>query len=103
MLFFIVLSLKLCSDSILCLVIKQKWSSCSWLLLREFVKRRQEDEKEVLEKIAAGERTPEDLESLPLPKIPYVRRRDFALNPSIDSTDWARFFLVSVSADHDTP
>ena len=51
---------------------QQKWSSCSWLLLREFAKRRQEQEREVHEQIAAGEKSPEALEDLPLPKIPYV-------------------------------
>jgi hypothetical protein len=51
---------------------EQKWSSCSWLLLREFVKIRQRDEKERDEKIAAGILTAENTE-LPLPSIPYVR------------------------------
>jgi hypothetical protein len=50
---------------------EQKWSSCSWLLLREFVKMRQEQEKERDEQIAAGERSAKDT-ALPLPFIPYV-------------------------------
>ena len=52
--------------------IQQKWSSCSWLLLREFVRRRKEQVREVEEQIAAGEKSPEAVEDLPLPKIPYV-------------------------------
>lgn len=51
---------------------QQKWSSCSWLLLREFVKMRQEQEREVEAEIAAGTKSPADRDNLPLPKIPYV-------------------------------
>ena len=51
---------------------EQKWSSCSWLLLREFVKRRKEDVAAKLEEIDKGEAKPEDLENLPLPRISYV-------------------------------
>jgi hypothetical protein len=50
---------------------EQKWSSCSWLLLREFVKIRQQQEKEREEKIAAGDQDVASQE-LPLPSIPYV-------------------------------
>ena len=63
------------------LLVQQKWSSCSWLLLREFVKRRQEQEREVETQIAAGEKSPEALEDLPLPKIPFVRA-DPSIYPS---------------------
>ena len=52
---------------------EQKWSSCSWLLLREFVKRRREDVERVKEEIERGEAKPEDLDDLPLPRISYVR------------------------------
>ena len=52
---------------------EQKWSSCSWLLLREFVKRRREDMEKVKEEIERGEAKPEDLDDLPLPRISYVR------------------------------
>lgn len=37
------------------------------------MKKRQEDEQQILEQIAAGEKTLEDLNNLPLPKFPYVR------------------------------
>jgi hypothetical protein len=49
---------------------KQKWSSCSWLLLREFVKIRQEQEHQRDDAVAAGEDIP--LHELPLPSIPYA-------------------------------
>ena len=52
---------------------EQKWSSCSWLLLREFVKRRQDDVARKREEIERGEAKPEDLDDLPLPRISYVR------------------------------
>ena len=51
---------------------EQKWSSCSWLLLREFVKRRKEDEQRCREAIGRGEATEDDLANLPLPRISYV-------------------------------
>ena len=53
---------------------EQKWSSCSWLLLQEFVKRREEQVQSVRDAIEKGEKTDEDLMNLPLPAIPYVRR-----------------------------
>jgi hypothetical protein len=55
------------------LLVQQKWSSCSWLLLQEFVKIRQEQEKERDEAVAAGRVSSENLDELPLPVIPYVR------------------------------
>ena len=51
---------------------EQKWSSCSWLLLRELVKRRKEAEAAKMEEIEKGEAKPEDLDNLPLPRISYV-------------------------------
>ena len=35
---------------------------------------RQDQEREVLAQIEAGEKTPEALDNLPLPVLPYVRR-----------------------------
>ena len=52
---------------------EQKWSSCSWLLLREFVKKRKEDVQRVQEAIDRGEAIQEDMDSLPMPRISYVR------------------------------
>ncbi|KIY50264.1 hypothetical protein FISHEDRAFT_39627 [Fistulina hepatica ATCC 64428] len=51
---------------------EQKWSSCSWLLLREFAKQRRETEREHAEKIASGEWTTETAPDVPLPVFPYV-------------------------------
>ena len=56
---------------------EQKWSSCTWLLLREFVKRRKDDVQHKMEEIERGEASPEDLDNLPLPRISYVRRHNF--------------------------
>jgi hypothetical protein len=53
---------------------QQKWSSCSWLLLGEFVKMRRAQEKAREEAIASGEVKSEDLEDLPLPAISWVRK-----------------------------
>ncbi|KAJ7039044.1 hypothetical protein C8F04DRAFT_1086923 [Mycena alexandri] len=50
---------------------EQKWSSCSWLLLREFVRIRKEQERVRDEAIAAGILDKDDVD-LPLPAIPYV-------------------------------
>jgi len=56
---------------------EQKWSSCSWLLLQEFVKRQQEAEKEREAAIANGETAAE----LALPSIPYWRCRIIMTRP----------------------
>ncbi|PFH52126.1 hypothetical protein AMATHDRAFT_140883 [Amanita thiersii Skay4041] len=53
---------------------EQKWSSCSWLLLREFVKLRQEQVKERNEAIEAGTLDTTNNE-LPLPTLPYWKCR----------------------------
>lgn len=50
---------------------EQKWSSCSWLLLREFVKIREEQETALQERRKAGESV--EATSLEMPAIPYVR------------------------------
>ncbi|KAH0588791.1 hypothetical protein H2248_004592 [Termitomyces sp. 'cryptogamus'] len=49
---------------------EQKWSSCSWLLLQEFVKMHQEQEAIRQAALVAGESVSED--RLGLPAIPYV-------------------------------
>ncbi|KAL1668992.1 hypothetical protein GGF50DRAFT_110750 [Schizophyllum commune] len=51
---------------------EQKWSSCSWLLLQEFVRLRHEQEIEHAEKIATGEPF---YAHVKLPSIPYARCR----------------------------
>ncbi|KAH8085424.1 hypothetical protein BXZ70DRAFT_1045607 [Cristinia sonorae] len=51
----------------------QKRSLCSWLLLCEFVRMRQDEEERLKRQIAAGEKTAQDLEGLALPKLPYYQ------------------------------
>ncbi|KAL0955764.1 hypothetical protein HGRIS_001979 [Hohenbuehelia grisea] len=52
---------------------EQKWSSCSWLLLREFVKARKEQEEQKIAESGGAEDI--DLSDLPLPSIPYWKCR----------------------------
>ncbi|KAH8087821.1 hypothetical protein BXZ70DRAFT_899534 [Cristinia sonorae] len=79
---------------------EQKWSSCSWLLLREFVKMRQEDEAAVKEQIAAGEKTLQDLENLPLPKIPYFKCRQIMTRTDfLEELDRAN--IIAIDTNHD--
>ncbi|KAI0072420.1 hypothetical protein K474DRAFT_1711624 [Panus rudis PR-1116 ss-1] len=81
---------------------QQKWSLCSWLLLREFVKVRQEQEqeKEIQEATSAGEKNDIDLRELPLPKIPYhkccqiMKRPDF-----LEELD--RLNIIAIDINHD--
>ncbi|KAI0287338.1 hypothetical protein BC826DRAFT_1045242 [Russula brevipes] len=60
---------------------EQKWSSCSWLLLREFVKIRQEQERQrqLEEAISGGEE--DSVKDLPLPSIPYYKCRQIMTRP----------------------
>jgi len=79
---------------------EQKWSSCSWLLLREFVKMRQEKVHEIEEQIAAGEKPPEALTDLPLPKIPYYRCRQIMTRPDfLEALD--RLNIIAIDINHD--
>jgi hypothetical protein len=57
--------IKDCDDDVMD---EQKWASCTWLLLQEFVNERIKQEKELQERIAAGIVSTEEL---PLPAIPY--------------------------------
>ncbi|KZV97832.1 hypothetical protein EXIGLDRAFT_607590 [Exidia glandulosa HHB12029] len=54
---------------------EQKWSSCSWLLLREFVRRRKAQEEEFYRALKAGEVGEEDYHRLEMPKIPFIEAR----------------------------
>ena len=71
-------------------VLQQKWSSCSWLLLREFVKLR-EEQKAGLEGSSVDGKVQDDL---PLPAIPYVRS-----NTQIEYRNL--FLLILFSGDAD--
>ncbi|KAI0042641.1 hypothetical protein FA95DRAFT_1610043 [Auriscalpium vulgare] len=78
---------------------EQKWSSCSWLLLREFVKIRLEDERVREERIAAGEEVG-GLEELPLPAIPYYRCRQIMTRTDfIEDLDRANIIAIDINHD----
>ncbi|KAI0057888.1 hypothetical protein BV25DRAFT_1811633 [Artomyces pyxidatus] len=79
---------------------EQKWSSCSWLLLREFVKIRQEDERLRDEQIAAGEDLSPHSRDLPLPAIPYHRCRQIMTRADF-LEDLDRANIVSIDVNHD--
>lgn len=75
---------------------EQKWSSCSWLLLREFVKLRQEQEKAREETRASGEIVDEHF---PLPTIPYWRCRQIMTRTDfITELDHAN--IIAIDIDH---
>lgn len=77
---------------------EQKWSSCSWLLLREFVKLRQEQEKERKVKISAGEVDSE--EALPLPSLPYWKCREIMTRADfLEELD--RLNIIAIDIHHD--
>ncbi|KAJ6624312.1 hypothetical protein B0H10DRAFT_2006782 [Mycena sp. CBHHK59/15] len=73
---------------------EQKWSSCSWLLLREFVKLRKKQERIRDEAIASGQLDKNDVD-LPLPTIPYIMTRaDF-----LEELDRANIIAIDVHHD----
>ncbi|KAJ6495778.1 hypothetical protein C8R47DRAFT_1116367 [Mycena vitilis] len=78
---------------------EQKWSSCSWLLLQEFVKLRKEQERVRDEAIAAGTLDKDDAE-LPLPSIPYWRCRQIMTRPDF-LEDLDRANIVAIDVEHD--
>lgn len=80
-----------CDDDVL---EEQKWSSCSWMLLREFVRRHAKEVERVRAAVARGEVAKEELDDIPLPRISYVRHLLALLSP-------ADYFAVRVPADHD--
>ncbi|RXW23201.1 hypothetical protein EST38_g2618 [Candolleomyces aberdarensis] len=78
---------------------EQKWSSCSWLLLEEFVKIRRAQEKEREEAIANGEVNPEDLNDLPLPAISWYKCRQIMTRADF-MEDLDRANIISIDIDH---
>ncbi|TFK82056.1 hypothetical protein K466DRAFT_590825 [Polyporus arcularius HHB13444] len=79
---------------------EQKWSSCSWLLLQEFVKRRKGDVERVKEAIERGEATQDDLDNLPLPRISYYECRQIMTRPDfLDDLD--RKNIIAIDINHD--
>jgi len=74
---------------------EQKWSSCSWLLIREFVKMRQEEEKSRAERLENGEQ----LGFLHVPAIPYWRCRQIMTRPDfLEELDNDN--IISIDVDH---
>ncbi|KAJ7106059.1 hypothetical protein C8R43DRAFT_1046057 [Mycena crocata] len=76
-----------------------KVDSCSWLLLREFVKLRKEQERVRDEAIAKGEIGPFDME-LPLPTIPYWRCRQIMTRADFIE-DLDRSNIIAIDVHHD--
>ncbi|KAG9221165.1 hypothetical protein CCMSSC00406_0007339 [Pleurotus cornucopiae] len=81
---------------------EQKWSSCSWLLLREFVRARYEQEKEHLASCLAKGMKEEDVDysGLDLPKISYYRSRQIMTRTDF-LEDLDRANIISIDAHHD--
>jgi len=77
---------------------EQKWSSCSWLLVREFVKKHQEAEKSRAERLKNGE-TQEQLRHLHMPSIPYWRCRQIMTRPDF-LKDLDHDNIISIDVDH---
>ncbi|KAF9243146.1 hypothetical protein BU15DRAFT_86548 [Melanogaster broomeanus] len=72
---------------------EQKWSSCSWLLLKEFVKLYQERESEC--KVAG-----QSWDHTDMPSIPYWRCRQIMTRPDfLEDLDRANIISVDVNLD----
>ncbi|KAI0343706.1 hypothetical protein BDW22DRAFT_1328723 [Trametopsis cervina] len=79
---------------------EQKWSSCSWLLLREFVKIRREAEEELQVEIDAGRKTKEALLDLPLPRLSYYKCRQIMTRTDfLDDLDRANIIAMDINHD----
>ncbi|KAF8342634.1 uncharacterized protein EI90DRAFT_3149750 [Cantharellus anzutake] len=77
---------------------EQKWSSCSWLLMREFVRMRKEEEERREELLRQG-MTEEELGELELPKIPYWRCRQIMTRADF-LEDLDNSNLISIDIQH---
>ncbi|PPQ87484.1 hypothetical protein CVT25_008220 [Psilocybe cyanescens] len=71
---------------------EQKWSSCSWLLLHEFVKLR-------AEQLAAREEAGESTDDLPLPSIPYWKCRQIMTRADF-MEELDRLNIISIDIQH---
>ncbi|SJK97828.1 uncharacterized protein ARMOST_01083 [Armillaria ostoyae] len=79
---------------------EQKWSSCSWLLLQEFVKLRQEQERELEESRKAGTSNMQSTAELPLPVIPYWKCRQIMTRADF-LEDLDRKNIIAIDVNHD--
>ncbi|EUC62520.1 archaeal ATPase [Rhizoctonia solani AG-3 Rhs1AP] len=76
---------------------EQKWSSCTWLLLREFVRRREALEKEAAERMKENPDGPEEF--IPIPKISYYECRQIMTRPDfINQLDHLN--IISIDINH---
>ncbi|KAF9451513.1 hypothetical protein P691DRAFT_699194 [Macrolepiota fuliginosa MF-IS2] len=79
---------------------EQKWSSCSWLLLQEFVKMRKEQEEKREKDIETGVLSRENLPDLPMPKISYGKCRQIMTRADFIE-DLDRLNIIAIDIDHD--
>ncbi|EKM81121.1 hypothetical protein AGABI1DRAFT_127148 [Agaricus bisporus var. burnettii JB137-S8] len=79
---------------------EQKWSSCSWLLLREFVRSWKDQEEERRKAFEDGKLEAEDIPSLPLPKIPYGKCRQIMTRTDF-LEDLDRLNIISIDTHLD--
>ncbi|KXN87500.1 hypothetical protein AN958_08805 [Leucoagaricus sp. SymC.cos] len=79
---------------------EQKWSSCSWLLLQEFVKIHQKQVEERKEAIEAGQLDPENLLELPLPTISYGQCRQIMTRADfLEELDHLNIIAIDINHD----
>ncbi|CDO78235.1 hypothetical protein BN946_scf184608.g5 [Trametes cinnabarina] len=79
---------------------EQKWSSCSWLLLREFVRKHQQEMQRRQEAVVRGEATAEELDTISLPRISYYECRQIMTRPDfMDELD--RKNIIAIDINHD--
>ncbi|KAI0359629.1 hypothetical protein OH77DRAFT_1420163 [Trametes cingulata] len=79
---------------------EQKWSSCSWLLLREFVRRHEQEMERKKEQVARGQANPDELDEIPLPRISYYECRQIMTRPDfMDELD--RKNIIAIDINHD--
>ncbi|KAF9071642.1 hypothetical protein BDP27DRAFT_1500185 [Rhodocollybia butyracea] len=76
---------------------EQKWSSCSWLLLQEFVKMRQQQEREREEEMMKLGK--DELPELDMPSIPYWKCRQIMTRADfLEELD--RVNIISIDVNH---
>ncbi|CUA71696.1 hypothetical protein RSOLAG22IIIB_04742 [Rhizoctonia solani] len=77
---------------------EQKWSSCTWLLLREFVKRREAKEEEEAERKKNNPDSPDEL--ILMPKISYYECRQIMTRPDfINQLDHLNIISIDINQD----
>jgi len=79
---------------------EQKWSSCSWLLLQEFVQMHMEQIEKHKRAIEAGDILEDEYFEIPLPAIPYWRCRQIMTRPDfLEGLDRAN--IINIDIHHD--